>query len=124
MNTDSFTENSEKTYIVSQWGQVTEHKDAESEEMGASAKVVVFAIDEDAARHKAVDAFRTGSLNEYMVTSDGIVRRMHPAINGFFGYWKKALLCDNLFKIRVFADNEEEAKKVFSIIPAPTFERR
>lgn len=119
MNTDSLTENSEKTYIVSQWGQVVEFKDAETKEKAEGAKVVVLAIDENVARHKAVDAFRTGSLNEYMVTSDGIVRRMHPAINGFFGYWKKALLCDNQFKIRVFANDEEEAKRIFDIIPAP-----
>jgi len=108
-----------KKYIVNQYGQVAECKGIETDAMGVGERVIVFAKTEDEARRKAVDAFRTGSLNEYMVTSDGIVRRMYPAINGFFGYWKKALFCDNQFKIRVFANDEEEAKRIFDIIPAP-----
>ena len=110
----------EKKYIVSQYGQVAECKGIETEEMGIGEKVIVFAETEDVARHKAVDVFRRSSLlKEFLVLSNGSVTDTNPASNNYFGYWEISLLRDDTYKIRVFAKDTEEAKKVLSVIPAP-----
>ena len=114
------SENSgEKKYIVSQYGQVAEYKSAESEPFGTWQKVFVDAKTEKRARRKAFDDFRYESLlREYKVYSDGTIGVTDIGTN-CFGYWEKSLDDTDLYKIRVFAKDEEEAKKVLSIIPAP-----
>ena len=114
------SENSgEKKYIVSQYGQVAEYKSAESEPFGTGQKVFVDAKTEKRARRKAFDDFRYESLlREYKVYSDGTIGVTDIGTN-CFGYWEKSLDDTDLYKIRVFAKDEEEAKKVLSIIPAP-----
>lgn len=110
----------EKKYIVSQYGQVAECKGIETEEMGVGEKVFVFANDEGEARGKAVGEFRKSSLlKEFSVLSNGSMTDACPFTNNCFGYWETSLLRDDTYKIRVFAKNAEEAKNVFSIIPAP-----
>lgn len=109
-----------KKYIVSQYGQVAEYKGAESESFGTGQKVFVDAKTEDEARRKAVDAFRNNSsLTEFLVLSNGSVTDACPFTNTYFGYWEKSFAYANSCKIRVFAKDREEAKKVFSINPAP-----
>lgn len=110
----------EKKYIVSQYGQVAERKGIETDSMGVGEKVIIFAKTEDEARRKSVDVFRFNSLlTEYRVYSDGTVGTPNIDTTNYFGYWEKSLVTANLYKIRVFAKDKEEAKKVLSIIPAP-----
>ena len=109
-----------KKYIVSQYGQVAECKDIETDSMGVGEKLVIFAKTEDEARRKAVDGFRFDSLlTEYRVYSDGTIGAPNIGTTNYFGYWEKSLVTANLYKIRVFAESKEKAKKVLSIIPAP-----
>ena len=110
----------EKQYIVSQFGQVAECKGIETEEVGIGEKVIVFANDEGEARCKAVGVFRKSSLlKEFLVLSNGSVTEMTQYASNCFGYWEISLLRDDTYKIRVFAKNAEEAKNVFSVTPAP-----
>lgn len=110
----------EKKYIVSQYGQVAECKGVETDSMGVGEKLIIFAKTEDEARRKAVDAFRFDSLlTEYRVYSDGTIGTPNINTTNYFGYWEKSLVSAGLYKTRVFAKDKEEAKKVFSVIPAP-----
>ena len=114
----------EKKYIVSQYGQVAECKDIETDSMGVGEKLIIFAKTEDEARRKAVGKFRKSPLKEWLVLGNGsvcevVLLNAADSADGCFGIWMQSCIDKNYFKTCVFAKDKEEAKKVLTIIPAP-----
>ena len=114
----------EKQYIVSQFGQVYEYRGAEEESLGYGQKFFVRAKSEDEARGKAVGKFRKSPLKEWLVLGNGsvcevVLLNAADSADGCFGIWTQSCIDKNYFKTCVFAKDKEEAKKVLSIIPAP-----
>ena len=114
----------EKQYIVSQFGQVYEYRGAEDESLGYGQKFFVRAKSEDEARGKAVGKFRKSPLKEWLVLGNGsvcgvVLLNAADSADGCFGIWTQSCIDKNYFKTCVFAKDREEAKKVLSIIPAP-----
>ena len=114
----------EKQYIVSQFGQVYEYRGAEEESLGYGQKFFVRAKSEDEARGKTVGKFRKSPLKEWLVLGNGsvcevVLLNATDSADGCFGIWTQSCIDKNYFKTCVFAKDKEEAKKVLSIIPAP-----
>ena len=109
----------EKKYLVNQYGRVAEYKGAETEEMGAGEKVVVYAKTEDDARRKACKAFKeVPGMRGYLVYSDGDCFRTEIVERDKLGKWCYA--CTRKVQlIRVFARSSSQALKVLEINPAP-----
>lgn len=114
----------EKQYIVSQFGQVYEYRGAEEESLGYGQKFFVSAKSEDEARGKAVGEFRKSPLKEWLVLGSGsvcevVLLNAADSADGCFGIWTQSCIDKNYFKTCVFAKDKEEAKKVIFIIPSP-----
>ena len=115
---------SEKQYIVSQFGQVYEYRGAEEESLGYGQKFFVRAKSEDEARGKAVGKFRKSPLKEWLVLGNGsvcevVLLNAADSADGCFGIWTQSCIDKNYFKTCVFANDKEEAKKALTIIHAP-----
>ena len=114
----------EKQYIVSQFGQVYEYRGAEDESLGYGQKFFVRAKSEDEARGKAVGKFRKSPLKEWLVLGNGsvcevVLLNAADSADGCFGIWTQSCIDKNYFKTCVFAKDREEAKKALTIIHAP-----
>ena len=114
----------EKQYIVSQFGQVYEYRGAEDESLGYGQKFFVRAKSEDEARGKAVGKFRKSPLKEWLVLGNGsvcevVLLNAADSAGGCFGIWTQSCIDKNYFKTCVFAKDKEEAKKALTIIPYP-----
>ena len=114
----------EKQYIVSQFGQVYEYRGAEEESLGYGQKFFVRAKSEDEARGKAVGEFRKSPLKEWLVLGNGsvcevVLLNAADSADGCFGIWTQSCIDKNYFKTCVFAKDKEEAKKAITIIHAP-----
>ena len=114
----------EKQYIVSQFGQVYEYRGAEEESLGYGQKFFVRAKSEDEARGKTVGKFRKSPLKEWLVLGNGsvcevVLLNATDSADGCFGIWTQSCIDKNYFKTCVFAKDREEAKKALTIIHAP-----